>query len=112
MNTAFHASALFRANKNRVTPLIRDWLSQNGFALETPLDFVPIVAKKPSSFPALTDRQTGTTMNIIVEELDEICSVSVLHQVSKIFIIGGIIMGNMLAAQVEALTAHIRQGLE
>ena len=111
MRTSYHTMTVVKGAKETVLGLIEDWLKQNAFHLHSTTESLPIVAVFNGRFPGLTDRQTGTKMNIIVRELDGVCAISIQHKVRRMLFVTGLMFGNILMTVAEQLISHIKENL-
>ena len=107
MNTDYHTSFLTTLPQEKVEGLVFSWLEDNKFTLTTSKSFVPIVAIKSSQFPAITDQQTGTIMEIIIKSLNGVCGISIIHKTTKMLFVSGIIFSELLTKKAEELITFI-----
>ncbi len=108
MRTSYHTMAHVKAPRDTIVGLIKDWLGKNAFRLQSSAESIPMIAKRGTRFPGLTDDQTGTKMSIIVRELNGECVLSIQHKTTRLLFITGVMFGDILMTTSENLLSHIK----
>ena len=109
MKNAYHTLTLVRAPESRVRESIRTWVETNKFVLRDGgqhADKIEAVYKGWHGF-GITDRQTGTIMEILLKRTDDLTAVSIHPRTARILCIVGIMFGDRLRGEAESLVQHL-----
>jgi hypothetical protein len=107
MQTAYHALELLDSSAETVRDVVRAWLTDRGFKLasSSPSD-LRVQARSGSPF-ALTDDQAERVMEVIIRSTGTGAAISVYHHTTRLGPITGVMHGDILRNEVNALLAFL-----
>jgi len=110
MDYSYHDLVIFKASATEVKDAIISWVEESKFRLVGRQTASAICAVYPGWHGlGITDRQTGTRLEILLQEANGFTALSVHHHPKRWFIFTGAIFGEILREEVESLIAHIQR---
>ena len=110
MKSMYHDLVLLDGTRETVYGKAIAWLENSKFTVDVTHKHSSIIAAYPGWHGfGITDAQTGTQMEIRLEEANGQTAVSVCHRTRQFFILAGAMVGNILEREVADLISFLKE---
>jgi hypothetical protein len=110
MKTYNHIQEIIPASRSVVIQAAKAWGSSNGFRISESSSLTHMSATTGCSF-GITDRQTGRTMEVILNSVSEGTAVSIYHHTGRIFFVVGVVFSEILKEESNSFLSHVRDSI-